>query len=118
MDEFDKIYNEILKEEKNHEAVYKSRLKTKYKAFLEGKNTDMLCKMIQAFSFNQTIASPMVVEKKIEVITELSVQHTDRHILTNDRINEAFDVIKMLERKISDDQNANSTKPYKTTGFT
>ena len=43
------------------------------------------------------------LEKKIEVITELSVQYTDRHILTNDRINEAFDVIKMLERKISND---------------
>jgi len=43
------------------------------------------------------------LEKKIEIITELSVQYTDRHILTNDRINEAFDVIKMLERKISND---------------
>jgi monoamine oxidase len=72
MDEFDKIYNEILKEEKNNEAVYKSRLKTKYKAFLEGKNTDMLCKMIQAYSINKTIASPTiaVVEKKIEVKEE------------------------------------------------
>ena len=43
------------------------------------------------------------LEKKIYIVTELSVQYTDRHILTNDRINEAFDVIKMLERKISDD---------------
>jgi len=43
------------------------------------------------------------LEKKIDVVTELSVQYTDRHILTNDRINEAFDVIKMLERKISND---------------
>ena len=43
------------------------------------------------------------IEKKIDVITELSVQYTDRHILTNDRINEAFDVIKLLERKISNE---------------
>ena len=43
------------------------------------------------------------LEKKIEVITELSVQYTDSHILTNDRINEAFDVIKLLERKISNE---------------
>ena len=40
------------------------------------------------------------LEKKVDVVTELSVQYTDRHILTNDRINEAFDIIKMLERKI------------------
>jgi hypothetical protein len=43
------------------------------------------------------------LEKKIYIVTELSVQYTDRHILTNDRINEAFDVIKMLERKISNE---------------
>ena len=43
------------------------------------------------------------LEKKVDVVTELSVQYTDRHILTNDRINEAFDVIKMLERKISNE---------------
>jgi len=43
------------------------------------------------------------LEKKIDVVTELSVQYTDRHILTNDRINEAFDVIKLLERKISNE---------------
>ena len=43
------------------------------------------------------------LEKKIYIVTELSVQYTDRHILTNDRINEAFDVIKMLERKTSDE---------------
>ena len=43
------------------------------------------------------------LEKKIYIITELSAQYTDRYILTNDRINEAFDVIKILERKISDD---------------
>ena len=83
MDEFDKIYNEILKEEKNHEAVYKSRLKTKYKAFLEGKNRDMLCKMIQAYSINKTIV-PMVKdkelkEKKIEV-NEESITEEREHI--------------------------------------
>jgi len=43
------------------------------------------------------------LEKKIYIVTELSVQYTDRHILTNDRINEAFDVLKMLERKISNE---------------
>ena len=43
------------------------------------------------------------LEKKIYIVTELSVQYTDRHILTNDRINEAFDVIKLLERKISNE---------------
>ena len=43
------------------------------------------------------------LEKKIYIVTELSVQYTDRHILTNDRINEAFDVIKMLERKIGNE---------------
>ena len=43
------------------------------------------------------------LEKKIYIVTELSVQYNDRHILTNDRINEAFDVIKMLERKISNE---------------
>jgi len=43
------------------------------------------------------------LEKKIYIVTELSVQYTDRHIVTNDRINEAFDVIKLLERKISNE---------------
>tara|TARA_R100000687_G_scaffold4789_1_gene5077 strand:+ start:37 stop:192 length:156 start_codon:yes stop_codon:yes gene_type:complete len=41
-----------------------------------------------------------LLEKRI---SDLDNKFTDRHILTNDRINEAFDVIKMLERKISND---------------
>ena len=41
-----------------------------------------------------------LLEKRI---SDLDNKFTDRHILINDRINEAFDVIKMLERKISND---------------
>ena len=37
------------------------------------------------------------------IISDLDKKFTDRHILTNDRINEAFEVIKMLERKTSDE---------------
>ena len=46
------------------------------------------------------------LEKRIKIyikerIVDLDNRVTDKHILTNDRINEAFDIIKMLERKIS-----------------
>jgi len=46
------------------------------------------------------------LEKRIKIyikerIIDLDNRVTDKHILTNDRINEAFDIIKMLERKIS-----------------
>tara|TARA_R110002020_G_scaffold365384_1_gene577589 strand:- start:391 stop:546 length:156 start_codon:yes stop_codon:yes gene_type:complete len=41
-----------------------------------------------------------LLEKRI---SDIDNKFTDRHILTNDRINEAFDVIKMLERKTSNE---------------
>ena len=48
------------------------------------------------------------LEKRIKIyikerIVDLDNRVTDKHILTNDRINEAFDIIKMLERKISNE---------------
>jgi len=50
---------------------------------------------------------PMIA-KKIDREKEVSISDRlesleDKHLLTNDRINEAFDLIKILERKVMRD---------------
>ena len=38
-----------------------------------------------------------------KLVAKLDIDYRDKYILTNDRINEIFDLLKMLERKINED---------------
>ena len=37
-----------------------------------------------------------------QLIANLDTNYRDKYILTNDRINEIFDILRMLERKITE----------------
>ena len=47
------------------------------------------------------------LERELEILSDLFVKHIqglkEKHLLTNDRINEAFFIIKELEKKIKNE---------------
>ena len=80
MDDFNNIYNEIIKQNRNNEAVFKSRFKKKYKDFLDGKNKDLLCKVINYISLKKlnTNKEPIIDAKPIDSV---SIEEKDKIIL-------------------------------------
>ena len=71
MDNFNEIYDKLLKSNRNNEKVFKSRLKTKYINFLEGKNDIDICKLMNYISkININIDKPIINAKPVDCDTE------------------------------------------------
>ena len=71
MEKFDEIYDKLLKQNRKFESTYKSRLKKRFKDFLDGKNDIDICKLMNYISkININIDKPIINAKPVDCDTE------------------------------------------------
>ena len=113
MDKFDDIYNTIIKQNRHNEKVFKSRLKKKFKDFIDGKNDIDICKLINYISkFNININKPIInakpvdstdteKDKQIQKLTKNSKQLNT----TNNKLQHDYNTLKSNYDKLKTDKD-------------
>ena len=94
MEDFNNLYNELIKSDRNNEPVFKSRLKLKFKDFINIKNTNPLSQLVNTY-YNNKISSltslprpnkepiinakPIDSDEKDKIINRLKTKNTHLH---------------------------------------
>ena len=97
MEKFDEIYDKLLKQNRKFESTYKSRLKKRFKDFLDIENKNPLCQMINTYYNEHFINKPIINAKPVD----------------ND-VTEKKDIqIKILTKKSNEYNNKYNTSEHK-----
>ncbi len=97
MEDFNNLYNELIKSDRNNERVFKSRLKLKFKDFINIKNTNPLSQLVNTY-YNNIIS---ILNNKISIL------NTNKETIINAK---PIDSVSIKEK---DKTIFNLTKKYK-----